>query len=147
MCSGRGAITGGGVASSSSSSSSETGGTAGVSDTVFTFCTAEKKPDSSGPALRYQDQNLPTPHQRNLILTPLLKPTAASELFTVVQPVRNSVGCPLFQLPLSTQSLSSIQSQLGIGKPGYTSPTCLPQSRPRRQACSSFLVYKFYSPH
>lgn len=37
VCSGRGAITGGGVASSSSSSSSDTGGTAGVSDTVFTF--------------------------------------------------------------------------------------------------------------
>lgn len=43
VCSGRGAITGGGVASSSSSSSSETGGTAGVSDTVFTFYTQRRK--------------------------------------------------------------------------------------------------------
>jgi len=38
VCSGRGAITGGGAASSSSSSSSDTEGTAGVSDTAFTFC-------------------------------------------------------------------------------------------------------------
>lgn len=38
VCSGRGAITGGGAASSSSSSSSDTVGTAGVSETAFTFC-------------------------------------------------------------------------------------------------------------
>lgn len=43
VCSGRGAITGGGVASSSSSSSSDTGGTAGVSDTVFTFYAEKDK--------------------------------------------------------------------------------------------------------
>lgn len=47
VCSGRGAITGGGVASSSSSSSSDTGGTAGVSDTVFTFYAERTK--STGP--------------------------------------------------------------------------------------------------
>lgn len=37
VCSGRGAITGGGVASSSSSSS-DTVATAGVSDTALEFC-------------------------------------------------------------------------------------------------------------
>lgn len=43
VCSGRGAITGGGAASSSSSSSSDTEGTAGVSETAFTFCMELRK--------------------------------------------------------------------------------------------------------
>lgn len=44
VCSGLGAITGGGVASSSSSSS-ETVATAGVSDTVLEFCGATDGPE------------------------------------------------------------------------------------------------------
>lgn len=55
VCSGRGAITGGGVASSSSSSS-DTVATVGVSDTALEFCrqkgTAEQ-PDTKAKELFY----------------------------------------------------------------------------------------------
>lgn len=149
MCSGRGAITGGGVASSSSSSSSETGGTAGVSDTVFTFCTVKKSQiHQVRPTWNLSYQDHPS-SKRNITPLPFWNPHQPPSS-TFVSLVLGTQPLPASSFsshsPLRPWRLPSPTQRLSVDEDTTFQLLYLPALIQTLKTSSEFLLfYDFYS--